>query len=166
MSYPAVHMVMIHEAAHAVMARCSAYHRMTGALTLGEIHGSIDVTLNNEKVRQEGKRLTPHLLKDAQVARDACLIFVAGRMAEIIHGGNPEPESYAGDYDLARFALKRAGLNPFALLPVAEADCTRLLRGLWPLVVGLADHCAGKSSVEVEEVDTVLDRLFAALPKD
>lgn len=155
-----VPIVMIHESAHAVMARFSRFHRLRGDLIVGQSTGEIEVTLFPRKVAQEGLTLGDHLTKDPQVAKDACLIFVAGKVAEIIAGETPS--GYTGDYDMARFVLKKAGLNHYAILPVVEADCRRYLEHFWKLVVGLADHvrASERTVVPVDEVDDVLDRLF------
>jgi hypothetical protein len=156
-----VYTVMIHESAHAVIARLSRFHCLTNEIVIGQSTGEASLTIFPAKVLQEGFAVDNHLLRNPEVAMDACRVLVAGRQAEALAGGTPDVKDSAGDYDSAKEILKKAGLNAYALLPGIEAECRNTLEKFWPLVVGLADHikASGKVVVPIGEVDDALDRL-------
>jgi hypothetical protein len=145
-----------HEAGHAVAVYRSRFYKVAGPINLEQYGaGSIDVGLNKNKLKSNGKPADKSAILDKEVNTDLAVILCAGLVAERIaerriDGIKANPKCAKPDHEFLRIKLKEAGLSQ--KIDGYEKDAERLLEQEWNLVMALTNYLLEMTYIYPDEL--------------
>lgn len=150
-----------HEAAHALIAHRSQFHKLIGRIDL-RLYGSGEtfISLSKSKLEAVGKSATTNSQKDKDVVKDLAVILVAGFVAEQIaaesdNAINPNIDCAVPDHELLRSKLAAAGLSKH--FNYYEEQARAKLKAEWHLVEKVANFLYKHGGSDVDDIIVLMD---------
>jgi hypothetical protein len=155
-----------HEAAHAVIAVVSRFHRILAVINVRDAFGEAPVSVSKERLLAGGKKADRSIiLADPEIAQESARIFLAGyagevRYSQTVKDTQPDMSLCQNDYNETAEVLARAKVEtPLAELEVQSAA---LVEQYWPVIVEFAEELHKRGEFDPVEAD---EFITARLPK-
>jgi ATP-dependent Zn protease len=145
-----------HEAAHAVTAYYSKFHRLVLEINLRNYGaGEVFVSLSRSKCLRHGKAPSAGTTKDPDVSKELAVILCSGYAGEQIASEydpllNPSLKSADPDYQIAVQNLKAAGVSHN--LDIYNEEARISLKSKWNVVEKLAEHLFEQKKETAENI--------------